>query len=175
VLRDGDLVLCETGAIVRHLARRTCLDGATLAEKALVDMYCELSQDIWDKRGAVYDLDGHDKAAGLKKLVGFAEAACDGAHFVGDSMTLADIAMFKTLQFLEEVVPGSLSSHPRLSAFVHEFEQLPAVAAYLTSDKRMPLTHNELGKEPHAGLPGYKFIKKPPPGSYATTWEGLKK
>mmetsp|Transcript_18500 Transcript_18500/g.58548 ORF Transcript_18500/g.58548 Transcript_18500/m.58548 type:complete len:277 (-) Transcript_18500:355-1185(-) len=174
VLRDGDLILCESGAIVRHLARRYSLEGTTLAEKAMVDMYYELSQDLSDKRGAIYDLDGHEEAAGLKKLLGYAEAACDGSHFVGSSMTLADIAMFKALHFFQEVAPGSLSPYPRLSAFVHEFEQLPAVAAYLTSDKRMPLTANELGKAPHAGISGYKFLQQPPPGSYATTWEGLK-
>ena len=39
ILHDSGLLLVESGAIVRHLARRTCIDGASMEEKAKVDMF----------------------------------------------------------------------------------------------------------------------------------------
>ena len=117
----------------------------------------------------------HLGAQGTVTLFSPFQAACNGKYFVGSSTTLADVAMFKQLHFFEEVAPGSLSAYPKLKAFVDDFAQLPAVAAYLKSDKRMPLTPNEVGDKPHAGMPGYVFLSKPPAGSYAENWEGLKK
>ena len=111
LLRDselGKLLLVESAAIVRHLARRLCIDGATLEEKAKIDMYYELSRDIFSKAAGVYD----PKHADAQKLSAFlfaAEEACGGEHFVGNSLTLADCAMFHTLYTLVELRPDALS------------------------------------------------------------------
>ena len=37
VLHDGELTISQSRAIVRYLARKACIDGATEAEKARVD------------------------------------------------------------------------------------------------------------------------------------------
>lgn len=176
VLRDGDLLLVQSGAIVRHLARKTCIDGVTLADKAKVDMYYELAVDIRGKMAAVYD---NGKESGdAKKLHTFltaAESACDGEHFVGGYLSLADVAMFHALNTMVELQPTSLDDYAKLSAFVKSFASQPAVAAYLDSPRRVPLTHNELKKPPSQtpkGLAGYEFIKPPRVGTYATLWQG---
>ena len=75
----------------------------------------------------------------------------------------------------EECKPGVLGPWPRLSAFVAAFAAQPAVAAYLASDARVPLTPNEIGQQPNAGLPGYSFVAPMRPGSFREEWAGLGK
>ena len=68
-------VLSESGAIARHLARLTCIDGASLEEKAKVDMYYELAKDIKAKLAGMHD-EAHADAKSLQTFLGHAEAAC---------------------------------------------------------------------------------------------------
>lgn len=171
VLRDGELMLSESGAIVRHLARLTCIDGASLEEKAKVDMYYELAKDIKGKLAGVHDT-AHADAAPLQTFLRHAEAACNGEHFVGSQLTLADVAMFEILDQMEEIKPGCLSGFAKLSNFVHSFGNMPAIAAYLDSPRRVPLTKNELGKGRLPGTDGYVFIKPMNADTYATPWKG---
>ena len=171
VLRHGSMVLCESNAIARHLARVACIDGATLEEKALVDMYFELSRDILAKKGAAHDLTTHPDAERLKSFLLRAEEACVGGHFVGSTLTFADVAMFHALSFFAEVAPATLDPYPKLGAFVTAFGAQPTVAEYLASPRRVPLTSNELGKG-HTGLSGYQYIQPLRYATYATKWEG---
>ena len=53
VLHDGELTISQSRAIVRYLARKACIDGATEAEKARVDMWCEFHRDLNEKKSAV--------------------------------------------------------------------------------------------------------------------------
>ena len=53
LLHDGDMTISQSRAIVRYLARKACIDGATDAEKARVDMWCEFQRDLNDKKSAV--------------------------------------------------------------------------------------------------------------------------
>lgn len=82
MLRDGDLVVVESGAICRHIARRACMDGTTLAEKAQVDMYYELTQDMNKKTAAIFDLEGHADAPSLKTFLSYAEVRAGEAPFL---------------------------------------------------------------------------------------------
>jgi glutathione S-transferase len=178
ILRDGALVLCESDAISRHLARRCMIDGASMEEKAKVDMYAELAKDIKGKKNAIYDMEKHADAPKLKTFLDAAEAVAPDPHaggwFVGKSLTLADVTLFQQLHFMEEVKPGALeqSGYTKLSAFVRNFAQMPNVAAYLESPRRVPLSYNELGDRPNAGLPGYAFTKPLRVATYMTPWSG---
>jgi len=178
VLHDGDLTISQSRAIVRYLARKACIDGATEAEKAQVDMWCEFHRDLNDKKSAVHNMAEHADAPKLKQMLDAAErqlADGDGTHFVSRSLTVADVLMFSTLHQAEETKPGVLGPWPRLSAFVAAFAAQPAVAAYLASDARVPLTPNEIGQQPNAGLPGYSFVAPMRPGSFREEWAGLGK
>jgi glutathione S-transferase len=171
VLRDGALLLTESGAICRHLARKTCIDGSTLEEKALVDMYSELAKDIEGKKAAIFDKSGRPRLQ-LEGFLGAGEARLaktDGKHFVGEDLTLADVAMFKALYHIEEVQPGGLSDYPKLLGFVKFFAGQPNIANYLASERRVPLTPNEVGDRPWKES-GYDFLKPMHKASYATTW-----
>ena len=171
VLRDGDMLLSESGAIARHLARVTCIDGSTLEERAKVDMYYELAKDIKGKLAGIHD-ESHADAKGLKNFLGFAEKACSGEHFVGEQLTLADVAMFEILYQMEEIKQGSLDGYTKLSSFVKAFASMPSIAAYLDSPRRVPLSKNELGKGRLKGTDGYVFVKPLKPQTYMTKWEG---
>lgn len=133
-------------------------------------MYFELAKDIEGKKACLFDAK-HKDWPKLKRFLDAGEAACSGAHFVGESLTLADCAMFKALHFMAEVKSGALADYPKLSAFVGHFASQPAVSAYLTSPRRMPLTPNEIGDKPHAGDKGYDFLQPMKAGSYAQLWE----
>lgn len=91
-------------------------------------------------------------------------------HFVGESLTLADVAMFESLHKLSCAAPGCLAPFPSLERFVFDIATSPRVSAYLASARRMPLTPNETGKAPHAGLPGYAFSEALKPAAYASEW-----
>jgi len=111
LLHDGDLHICQSRAIVRYLARKACIDGSTETEKVAVDEWCEFHRDLNDKRKAVHDLSNHADAPQLKKMLDRAEARLskgDGVHFVGGSLTVADVLMFSTLHTVEELKPGAL-------------------------------------------------------------------
>jgi glutathione S-transferase len=178
VLHDGELTISQSRAIVRHLARKTCIDGATEADKARVDMWCEFHRDLNDKKKATHDMAGHADAPKLKQMFDAAErqlGAGDGVHLVGSSLTVADVLLFSTLHQMEETNPGVLRPWPRLCAFVAAFATQPNIAAYLASDARVPLTPNEAGPQPNIGLPGYAFVAPMRPGSYQEEWVGLGK
>ena len=179
ILRDGSLMISESGAIARHLARRCMVDGSTLEEKAKVDMYAELANDLKGKKAAIHDLENHDDAKKLRQFLEVAETACpdpaSGRWFVSESLTLADIALFQQLHFFEEVQPGVLagSGYSKLSSFVRRFAAIPNVRAYLDSPRRVPLTRNEVGDKPRAaGTTGYTFVKPLRVATYSTPWSG---
>tara|TARA_B100000524_G_scaffold312461_1_gene189413 strand:+ start:4587 stop:5414 length:828 start_codon:yes stop_codon:yes gene_type:complete len=169
ILHDGSNLICESGAIARHLARKACIDGSNLAEKAKVDMYFELSRDIVKEKAAAHDMDA-ESSAKLKGYLAIADKSCNGKTFVGDTLTFADVGMFHALHWMREQAPGSLTPYPNLDAFVSHFEAIPNVKAYLASPRRVPLTNNEMGKG-HQGLPGYRFIAPLKRATYATPWE----
>ena len=126
----------------------------------------------------MHDPEGHADAAKLKQMLGCAESALasgDGLHFVGSALTVADVAIFHSLSTMAEIQPAVLAPYPKLSAFVSAFAALPAVVAYLASDARVPITPNEIGKVPHAGLPGYNFVSPMKEGSFKEEWKGLGK
>ena len=169
VLRDGSLILCESTAICKHLARKTCIDGVTMEEKAKVDMYFELAKDIEGKKVCLHD-DAHKDWPKLKRFLDAGEQACDGKFFVGSALTLADVAMFKALHTFSELKPGCLADYPKLSQFVGYFASQPSVAAYLDSARRVPLTANEIGDKPWQPN-GYEFLQPLRVGTYEAIWD----
>lgn len=61
VLRDGELLVAQSGAIARHLARKLFLDGGSAADKAAVDEWFELSRDLNGKKAAIHDMQANTK------------------------------------------------------------------------------------------------------------------
>ena len=71
-----------------------------------------------------------------------------GPGFVGKGTTYGDVGMFMALQVLEETKAGTLASLglAPLEAFRAHMAAVPAVAAYLASDRRVPMCVKEQGR-----------------------------
>jgi len=78
--------------------------------------------------------------------------------------------MFEALHLLTELSPTCLNGYPALKTFVTNFESRPQIAAYLASPRRVPLSPNEDGKQPNAGLARYTLKAPLDPRTNAEVW-----
>jgi len=147
-----DTILCQEGAICRHIARITDLYGSNTREQAQIEMIFELSKDIEAARLG-------DTLAFQKSLRAASRLLGDSTYFVSSNVTLADIAMFRHLHFLHELDAQSLHPHPNLGIFVHSMSNLPEIKQYLESERRLPLTRGEVEVLPFPYK--YEFLSKP--------------
>merc|ERR1712217_305360 len=100
---------------------------------------------------------------GLRVLLDSAEelAPKSGSFWVGKGLTLADTSMFCTLRQFTEIKASCLAGYPKLTTFVEEFSKRPPIAAYLVSDRRVPLTRNCLAQGPYTRDSHYSAYVQP--------------
>lgn len=146
---EGELVLAESGAIMRHLARRFDMYGNTRAHYAHCDALADFTADARTKyipiAYAALMKTPEDAIAKywetLPQTLGFIERALsrstapDAGWFICDTVTFADVATFDYLDGLEMLKPYCLRGHPGLVAFVARFRALPTIATYLANRK----------------------------------------
>ena len=166
------LQLAESSAIARHLARVHGLAGRGAEEQAHCDMLFEASKSVPLVRGGFLiesDFaatpsveDCAATAAFLRALQSSLQPA--SGLFVGAGVTLADLAIFNTLETMDEARPGCLGAMGLLDleAFRFKVRQLPRVAAYLASERRMPATSKELGAVGWETMPANGFVYRQP-------------
>ncbi|EKX49727.1 hypothetical protein GUITHDRAFT_162088 [Guillardia theta CCMP2712] len=157
--------LAQSGAIVRYLSKKLGLSGATEEEESMVDMVFEGSKDIMGKKPAVHEAVDSDStdAQRLRMYLEKSEGLLGSKqYFVGDKLTYADVGMFHALYTLQEVGDKYLdrAGYKSLSAFVTRMASLPSLSAYLSSERRVPLTEKELGK----GSDKYIYTRELPEG-----------
>jgi glutathione S-transferase len=144
---DGELVLPESGAILRHLARRFDMYGSTLHEHALCDALADFVADARSRYVPVAftalfkttpeAIEAYYKA--LPRTLGLLERALlrsknpAAGWFIGDAVTFADVAAFDHLDAVEQLKPGILDGLPGLDAFMKRFRALPTVAPFLAN------------------------------------------
>jgi len=167
----GGMVLAQSGSICRHIAGEVGLLGASPKERALQDMVFELGKEIIDGKSGFFEKELPEryrtKVDKAQELLGKTE----GPYFSGKSLGYGDVSVFHALHTLEEVKPGCLAAWPKLADFRSAVAAVPAMAAYLASARRVPITPNEKGDKPHAGMPGYTFTTPLKPESYAETFD----
>lgn len=176
--------IAQRGAVARHIARVTGSYGKNLAEQAQVDQLYELSNDITSNKAGVHALAidvEHPKRAKLESFLAAAENLCPQPHsyyntsWVGSKLSLADVALFFALSNLIEATGSEPAadatvlskSYPKLAAFVKAFAAKKEIREYLESERRVPLTKNEIDDKPWAPG-GYEFVKPLKPGTHAT-------
>ncbi|KAK2156672.1 hypothetical protein LSH36_207g00049 [Paralvinella palmiformis] len=59
----------------------------------------------------------------------------DRVWLAGDKMTFVDFVMYELMDQHKVLLPDCLSGYPKLQAFQKRFENLPAIKAYMNSDK----------------------------------------
>ncbi len=152
---DETWLIPQSGAILRHLGRVLNLYGATEREHTIVDYVLESAmdwrakfipvsyakmygtpQDVQDKYWN--ELVDHNLKA-MEKLL--ANPMKSGAWFAGQSPSIADAAVWDTMDANLAKRPELLDKYPSLRGFYDRFAALPGVAAHLAS--RRPSEHRQ--------------------------------
>ena len=70
----------------------------------------------------------------------------EGGYFIGDSLTLADVACYPVVHFSLDRFPRSLDSYPELEAWKGRVESNEGIKKYLASDEYAGLMKMGIGK-----------------------------
>ncbi|XP_031572822.1 glutathione S-transferase Mu 3-like isoform X2 [Actinia tenebrosa] len=138
---DGDIKITQSGAILRHIARKKNLCGETEKERIIVDMMENQIQDFRSGFSALcYRSENFDeeKPKYLKNVVpkikAFADFLGEKKYLVGDKITFVDFMLYETLDHHKVFDASLLEPHANLKAYLERIEALPAIAAYMKSD-----------------------------------------
>lgn len=147
MLEDGDFRLCQSAVILSYLARKHGIMPENPQASARADAMVLGAEDL---RMRYFELFGEDAAQKQRAFVegplaerwlpsfeGHLEINDSDRHFVGSSLTHADIAVFDVLDSLLTWVAGvTLDGYPRLATFQKSMAERPRIASYLSSDRR---------------------------------------
>jgi len=137
---DGDIKITQSLAILRHLARKHKLDGATEQEKIRIDM---VEQQLTDNNMAFaricYDPNFETlKVEFLKNLPNMLELLSkflgDCEFFAGNNITYVDFMAYEILEKFNLFAPEIVGKFQNLKQFMTRIAALPAIAKYLNSD-----------------------------------------
>jgi glutathione S-transferase len=163
-LRDGDVVIGQTAAILLYLGGRIGLSPIDEAGRlwahqiqlTVTDIVQEvynshhpIDEDLWFHeqkaeaihRASVFRKDRMPKFLGWFERVLAANPAGDG-HLVCSSVTYADLSLFQLIEGLRFAFPiaakRELAKLPRVTALYAAVARRPRLKAYLDSDRRVP-------------------------------------
>lgn len=167
-VRDGDVVVAQTAAILLYLGPRLGLapdgEAGRLAVHQIQLTIADLVQEAHDTHhpiaSSLYYEDQIEEArrraadfreGRLPKFLGWLERILDGApggrHLVGDCSTYADLSLFQVVEGLSYAFPKAtaraLKTAPRVAALRAAVAELPRLRDYLASDRR--IAFNEMG------------------------------
>lgn len=168
-LKDGDLVVGQTAAILLYLGGRLGLAPADEAGRlwthqiqlTIEDLVVEVHETHHPVGPHLYYEDQKPEALRraqgfrderIAKFLGWLETLLDrnpaGAdHLVGGETTYADLSAFQVVEGLRYAFPRAaveaLQRTPALTALAERVRALPNIAAYLASPRRIPF--NEQG------------------------------
>nr|AFO69980.1 GST_pi-like protein [Strongylocentrotus droebachiensis] len=142
---DDHPALPQSHAIERYLARSLGLYGKNEVEATRIDVACECIQDLVTPLMKMYFEKDEAKKAEMGKAfvekdsVAILTAMTNSlmknsegkGYFVGDSMTLADIAIFNLFDGLFKHMPPLAEKYPTLKEFDERMRAEPKIAAWL--------------------------------------------
>lgn len=146
---DDDVKITQSNAILKHVARKHKLDGATEKDKAVVDMLLDQAMDL---RNGVVRLCYNPDYEKLKEeyfknvqatLVALEKKLGDKLWFAGDTITVADFPLYELLDQHVHMKSDLLDAYPKLLKFLDRFRDLPKVKEYLQQDgvKNLPINN----------------------------------
>jgi glutathione S-transferase len=144
VLEVNGVQIAQSAAIVRFIGRKGGLLGSNEIEEALIDAGWETVQDIRagfralrsdpSKAEAYYTKDMPAGFAGLEKN------AASNKHFIGNKISIADIAIYYFLFVLStenaDAVSKVRAANPKINGIYETVEKDGKVAAYLAQRKQ---------------------------------------
>jgi glutathione S-transferase len=168
-LKDGELIVAQTAAILLYLGPRLGLAPTDEADRLWTHQIQLTLADLVDEAHETHHPLGAQlyyeeqkpealrRARGFRgeripKFLGWLEAIlvrnpAGPHHLVGPSLTYADLSAFQVVEGLNHAFPQTtaamLSTAPKLVTLVERVRALPNIAAYLASPRRLPF--NEAG------------------------------
>jgi glutathione S-transferase len=181
VLKDGEVVVGQTGAILFYLGSRL---GLAPADERLRLWTHQIQLTIAD-----FVVEGHDvhhpvgvglyyeeqKAEALRRAEEFRDQRvpkflkwfetilkrnkADSGYLVGDGLTYADLSLFQVMDGLHYAFPNLMSrigsDYPMVAALHERVRKEPRIAAYLKSKRRHKPNENDLFRHyPELDPPG---------------------
>ncbi|SFV15650.1 glutathione S-transferase [Methylobacterium sp. 174MFSha1.1] len=163
-LRDGDLVIGQTAAILLHLGPRLGLVGESEADRiwthqiqlTIADAVAEAHDSHHPIASALYYEDQRTEAARraedfrenrIPKFLDWLERVlatnpAGPRHLVGDRLSYADLSLFQFVEGLAYAFPRAteraIGATPKVVALHRLVASRPRIAAYLASDRRVP-------------------------------------
>jgi len=166
VLKQGDLVLAQTGAICHFLGRRHGLaprdEAGELHALELQLTIADLVDEVHDTHhpisAALYYDDQKPEAkrravhfveARLPRFLGYFERVLrhhGGEYLLGNEVSHADLSLFQALEGLAYAFPRAFAraseATPGLLALRERIRARPRLAAYLASERRTPFNQD---------------------------------
>jgi len=158
-LHEGDMQLVQSGAIMRHLARKHGLYGHSETDMAYADMMYDGVTDLRTKYAKLiyqeYDMPGKREEfvstilpPELLKFEQLLKTKHQGkGYLLGEKICYADYALFEIVDALTTLHPAALKDYPTLEAYQHRMMERPKLREYLHSDVRRNLKINGNGKQ----------------------------
>jgi glutathione S-transferase len=147
LLQDGSLALCQSQAILRHVARKFGLAGSSPAQQARVDEVTETAGELMGQAaGLFWDPSFAEKRAAHREMMHarltriegyFHRIAAQRDHWIDpDRFTLADAVMAYALETLLPFHPGLIDGFPALRSAMTAFFAADGVRQYVRSSRR---------------------------------------
>ncbi|GMR37814.1 hypothetical protein PMAYCL1PPCAC_08009, partial [Pristionchus mayeri] len=142
MLKEGDLEIPQSGAIMRHLARKLNLAGDTEEEKVFADFFAEGLRDVHEKYAHMIYKDYGSKDSFLAniypkewaKVEALLKKHSNGEKFVlGDKLSYVDYLLFEELDIALILSPSSLDAFPVLKAYHARFAKREGLQAHFAS------------------------------------------
>jgi len=153
VFYDGAIVLAQSNAIIRYLARKHGLYGKNDVEAAQIDMLNDQQEDLRLSYVRLiyqqYDTHKDEFIKNLPTSLAIFEKNLGKNHdgtgfFVGTQISFADYNIFDLLDNLQVLSPDSLHDFPLLKAFHTRIASHEKLLRYRQSDafKNLPINGN---------------------------------
>ncbi|CAG9534031.1 unnamed protein product [Cercopithifilaria johnstoni] len=156
-LYDDDEQIVQSGAILRHLARKHNLNGGNELETTYADMFYEGLRDLHNKyTKMIYQAYETDKGpyiknilpAELAKLERLLATRDNGKNFIlGDKISFADFVLFEELDIHQVLDPHCLDKFPLLKAYRQRMEDRPKLKEYYEQRNADKVPINGNGKQ----------------------------
>ncbi|XP_077863523.1 glutathione S-transferase A4-like isoform X2 [Saccoglossus kowalevskii] len=148
---DG-MKLVQTNAIIRYIARKYAMYGKTLEQKTRIDVLYDGARDFimkfvyigWNK-GKEDDSKSVKENAVPRYLPVFEKelSKTSSGYFVGDDLSMADLAVLESLLYCDDYFPAVLEDYPKLKEFKDRLSSLPRIKAFLNGPQRKGKTTEE--------------------------------
>merc|ERR1712142_693176 len=140
-LKDGDVKITQSGAIMRYLAEKHGLHGKDIKERAELEMLAAQCMDFHMAYArVVYNNDFEKLKDGLfkdqaVKMEQFETYLGEKKFFGGDQPKFADFHLYEIFKIYTILFPEYVEKFPKATAYMERFEALPKIKAYMASSK----------------------------------------